>query len=188
MDNDVKFADHNAIATFPDLPAAREAIGALEDRGVDGSHISLLGRQGEKAVEDPDTAGRDERMMDTHAKTAAGGIVGGAGVGGAVGFLAGIAAFGIPGVGPAVAGGIWALTLGGAAAGSGVGLAATSYAKIKQSEAWDLTYDTVSNGQVVVGVHTADESELEPAVGVLREHGSGDVTHFDGEGNRLPTP
>ena len=34
MDNDVKFADHNAIATFPDLPAAREAIGALEDRAL----------------------------------------------------------------------------------------------------------------------------------------------------------
>ena len=188
MDNEFRFADHNVIGTFPDLPAAREGIGALEDRGVDRSRISLLGRQGEEAVDDPDTAGRDERMMDTHAKSAARGIAGGAGVGGAVGFLAGIAAFGIPGVGPAVAGGIWALTLGGAAAGSGVGLAATSYAKIKESEAWDLTYDTVSEGQVVVGVHTGDESELHLAVDALREHGSGEVTHFDAEGNRLPTP
>ncbi|MDP9405428.1 MAG: hypothetical protein M3O86_02340, partial [Actinomycetota bacterium] len=112
----------------------------------------------------------------------------GAGIGGVAGFLAGLAAFGIPGAGPVVAGGIWALSLGGAAAGSGVGLAATAYARIKSSEAWDLTYESVSGGNVAVGVHTDDERELASAVEVLRGAGASDLKHFDAEGTQLRLP
>ena len=179
------FAEHNVIASFADMDAARAAIGALEDHGVDAGRISLLGRQAAEAVHDPDSVGRDERMMDVQARTAAKGAAAGAGVGGTVGFLAGVAAFGVPGIGPAVAGGIWAMTLGGAAAGSGVGLATNAYARIKQSEAWEASYDTVSAGRVVVGVHTPDAGELEDAERILADHGGHEPSRFDREGRRL---
>lgn len=188
MDNQAAFPPHNAVASFPDIEAARAAIGSLEDHGIDASHISLLGRQAAEAIADADNASHDERLMDVEARTSATGIAAGAGIGGAAGFLAGVAAFGVPGIGPAVAGGIWAMVLGGAAAGSGVGLAVSGYARIKESEAWDLTYQDVSEGRVVVGVHTPDESELERALKVLRDGGADEINHFDAEGNRLPNP
>ncbi|HWB70791.1 MAG TPA: hypothetical protein VG452_01110, partial [Egibacteraceae bacterium] len=118
-------------------------------------------------------------------KTAAGGAAAGSAVGGTVGFLAGLAAFGVPGIGPALGAGIWATTLGGAAAGGGVGLAAAGYARIKESEAWALTHDQVSNGHVVVGVHSDDEDEVVRAAQVLSDHGPQDLNYFDAHGNRV---
>jgi hypothetical protein len=190
-DHATDFAQHNVIATYPDMEGARKAVGALEDKGIDASRISLLGPKAEDATAGDDladTAMHDERTMDEHAGTVASGIAAGAGIGGVAGFLAGLAAFGIPGAGPVVAGGIWALSLGGAAAGSGVGLAATAYARIKSSEAWDLTYESVSGGNVAVGVHTDDERELASAVEVLRGAGASDLKHFDAEGTQLRLP
>ena len=182
-DTNVEFGRHNVIACFGDMDAARKAIGALEDRGVDASRISLLGPQVAEAIEQSDTAHRDERIMEEHDKTVIGGGAAGAGVGGAAGFLAGLAAFGIPGAGPVIAGGIWALTLGGAAAGAGVGIAATGYARMKQSQAWELTYDAVSRGQVAVGVHASDESEAAKATDLLQSLGGSELREYDAEGN-----
>lgn len=181
------FGEYNVVALFGDMEAARKAVGALEDHGVDASHISLLGAQVAEAIEQSDTAHRDERIMDEQAGTAAGGIAAGGAIGGTAGFLAGLAAFGIPGAGPVIAGGIWALTLGGAAAGAGVGLAATGYARIKQSEAWELTYDAVSRGSVAVGVHSPDEGDVDRAVDVFSTHGGSDLRRYDRDGNQVAT-
>lgn len=180
------FSEHNVIATYPDMETARKAVGALEDRGIDAARLSLLGQKAAEAIDQGETAAADERIMDEHAGTAVGGILAGGAAGGAAGFLAGLAAFGIPGAGPVVAAGIWGLTLGGTAAGAGVGLAATGYARIKQSEAWQLTYEAVSDGEVAVGVHSPDEDEVKIALEVLGEHSPTNVRHFDGEGYLLP--
>src|SRR3712207_9172074 len=93
-DTNVEFGQHNVVACFPDMEAARKAVGALEDRGVDASRISLLGPQVAEAINQSDTAHRDERLMDEGTGTFLGGAAAGAGVGGAAGFLAGLAAFG----------------------------------------------------------------------------------------------
>lgn len=188
MSENSGFADHNVIATFPDMETARKAVGALEDRGIDASRLSLLGQKAAEAAESSENAPADERIMDEQAGTALSGIAAGGTAGAAAGFLAGLAAFGIPGAGPVVAAGIWGLTLGGAAAGAGVGLAATGYARIKQSEAWELTYEAVSDGEVAVGVHTPDETELKTAADVLRDHEPTNLRHFDGEGQLLEVP
>ncbi|MDP8970626.1 MAG: hypothetical protein M3N52_09085, partial [Actinomycetota bacterium] len=120
MTEEPLFADHNVLSTYASMETARAAVGSLENHGIDAGHISLLGRQVEEAHEHRGTE-RDQAMLDKAAKTAVGGAATGSAVGGAVGLLAGLAAFGVPGIGPAVGAGIWATTLGGAAAGGGVG-------------------------------------------------------------------
>ena len=105
---------HNLIATYPNLEAARQAMGAIERAGVEATNISLLGRQVAEAdaesVVDTNTA--DKRVSQDIGK----GVVTGAAVGGAAGglagFLAGAAAFAIPGIGPVVGTGIWVATVG----------------------------------------------------------------------------
>jgi hypothetical protein len=180
------FAEHNVLAVFPDLEAARDVIADLEGRGVDGNKISLLGRRAEEAA-DPSSRGpgeQDAAMAADAGKSAGVGAAAGAGVGGALGFVAGAAAFGIPGIGPAVGAGIWATTLGGAAFGTGVGLLQGGIAGVKESEAWQLTYDSVKEGRVVLGVHAQDPDLIATAEEVLREHGGTEISRFDVEGAR----
>lgn len=181
----VSFASHNVIACYPDMDGARAGVEALERAGVNASNISLLGPAAEEAAEEPDTAERDERLMQKGGRATLGGAGVGAGVGGALGFLAGVAAFGIPGVGPVIGGGILAATIGGAAAGGGVGFTAGAMAQLKQSEAWELTLQDVREGNVVVGAHSDDPEDLEKAVDVLEGTGPEQLVRFDRDGNRL---
>jgi hypothetical protein len=180
------FAPHNVLGVVTDLEQAREVITAFERHGIDGNKISLLGRQAEEAAQ-PDrreTGQQDAALASEAGKSAGVGAAAGAGVGGVIGFLAGAAAFGIPGVGPAVGAGIWATTLGGAAFGTGVGLLQGGIAGVKESEAWQLTFNSVKDGKAVVGVHAEDEGHIDAAEKVLTEHGAERVERFDAEGAR----
>lgn len=179
------FDAFNIIAAFPDMAAARQAIGALEEQGVDAGAISLLGRAAEEAQKQAEGPHRDDALLGKGTRTFLGGAVAGTAVGGVVGFLAGLAAFGIPGIGPVVAGGIWATTLGGAATGGGLGAAATGYAKIKQSEAWELASRSVDTGQAIVGVHSDREDEVTTAAEILQGESPESMTYFDADGNRI---
>jgi hypothetical protein len=180
------FASHNVLATFSSMEEARDVIAALERRGVDGNKISLLGRQAEEAArpDERQTGEKDAGLAADAGKSAGTGAAAGGAIGGAVGFLAGAAAFGIPGVGPAVGAGIWATTLGGAAFGTGVGLLQGGIAGVKESEAWQLTYASVQEGKVIVGVHAEDEDLVAGAEEVFREHGGTSIDRFDVEGAR----
>jgi hypothetical protein len=180
------FAPHNVLGVVADLEHARSVITDLERGGIDGNKISLLGRSADDAAE-PDrreTGEQDAALAAEAGKSAGVGAAAGAGVGGVVGFLAGAAAFGIPGVGPAVGAGIWASTLGGAAFGTGVGLLQGGIAGVKESEAWQLTFSSVKDGKAVVGVHAEDESHIDTAERILSEHGAQQIERFDAEGAR----
>lgn len=184
---DTPLSERNVTACFPDMEGARRAIEALEHAGVPGSQISLLGPRAEEAADVADTKQVDERIIDEALRATVGGAAGGAGIGGAVGFLAGAAVFGIPGVGPAVGAGIWAATLGGAAAGGGVGFTAGAMARMKQSQAWELTLQEVSEGFVVVGAHTDDRKTFSDAVAALRASDPHTLHRFDAEGHEITT-
>ncbi len=164
--NDVR-APHNLVAAISGLAAARDLIERLERAGVDADHISLLGAQlaGTEDVADP--AGSDSPVAET-ATGAATGALTGAGVAAAAGV-----ALGIPGVGPLVAGGIWAVL--GAAVGSLVGAATHT----GLSEAWLHTFETVKAGNVAVGVHTDDLGELAVAADVFGDTDTLSVNRFD---------
>jgi hypothetical protein len=179
------FDTYNVIATFPDLPKARHAIGALEDKGVDAGEISLLGRGAQQAQQQTESHERDDVMATKGLRTFLGGAAAGTAAGGVVGFLAGLAAFALPGMGPVIAGGLWATTLGGAAAGGGVGSAVAGYAKFKQSEAWDLAMRSVETGQTIVGVHSPRRESVEAAAEILQEAQPSSLTYFDAQGRRL---
>jgi hypothetical protein len=182
---ETSFSAYNVTGCYPDMEGARAGVEALEEAGVAGSRISLLGQAAEEAAEVSDTRQRDEQTIREGMKSTIGGAAAGTGVGAAVGFIAGAVAFGIPGIGPAVAAGIWATTLGGAVAGGGVGFTAGAMARMKQSEAWELTLADVREGRVIVGAHTDDPEEFARASEALEQTGPDTLRFFDRGGANL---
>jgi hypothetical protein len=112
-------------AVFDDRTDAERAINALKDAGfpADGIGVALRDRDAQGAlVEDTGVSGANV------AGGAATGALGGGLLGGALGWLVGIGALAIPGIGPVVAGGALATAFGiaggTAVAGAGIGAAA----------------------------------------------------------------
>ena|SRR5438067_6406885 len=171
----------NVVATYPDMGAARRAIDALELGGVDGDDISLLGRNVDAASAEADTRERDAHLVgDVTDKALKGGAIGTV-----AGALAGAAAFVIPGIGTGIGAGIWAATLGGAVAGGAVGGMAGGVAATNQSEDWELTYEDVASGRVLVATHTDDRPEADRQAELLGKHDPLKVELFDERGKRI---
>jgi len=171
----------NVVACYPDMEAARKAFNALEAAGVDGDDMSLLGRHAEEAAAELETRQRDAHLVgDVGEHVAKGGAVGSV-----AGAIAGSVAFMIPGIGPGIGVGIWAATLGGAIAGGAVGGVAGGISSIDQSEDWELTYDEVAEGKVLVATHADDEADAEKQESVLRQHRPLKVERFDEKGRRI---
>ena len=162
------FAEYNAVATFPDMHSARDAIMALHRAGVDEKNISLLGRAAEEAAAETDVRERDAGMSKDLTKAAGTGAATGAGVGAIAGLVGGALAFGIPGIGPVLGTGIWAAVIGGAGLGAGVGGVASGVAAAGTDETWAQTYqESVRAGHVLVAVSANSYSDLEKAERVL---------------------
>ena len=176
-----ELAPYNMVATYPDMEVARKVLDALERAGVDGEDISLLGPHAEEAAAQTETRERDAHLVgDVTGKAMKGGAVGGV-----AGAIAGTAAFVIPGVGPAIGVGIWAATLGGAVAGGAVGGFAGGVAAMDQSEDWELTYDDVAEGKVLVATHADTSAEADKQEDVLQAHAPLKVERFDERGKRI---
>jgi len=184
--------EYNAIAVFPDGEKARAAIEALGMAGVNGEDISLLGRAARAAEAETaiDTQPADARATQHIGKRTATGAVVGGGSGALVGALAGAAAIAIPVVGPAIGAGIWlaagAGALNGALVGTTLGGLLAGESALSATEAWDRTFESISAGHVLVGVHTSDAKTLEKAVGVLQNAGPLRIVRFDSNGNAVP--
>ncbi len=178
-----RLTDHNVVGTFPDLDKARDVIKELNDAGVDGDDISILGRQVEAVTSDPDTRLRDlESTADLGKKAATGGAAGsaiGAGLAGAVALV-------IPGVGPVLAGGIWAALAGGAIAGGVVGGMVGAIEGTELGPEWEVTYgEPLRAGRVLVAVHARDDKEAQRAADILEQEGADRVDHLDEQGKPL---
>ncbi|HEY3209322.1 MAG TPA: hypothetical protein VGL18_05955, partial [Actinomycetota bacterium] len=150
------FAPYNVMAVFAGMSEARTAIDALERGAIEAAEISLLGPAAEEAAEHMDTRQRDAGVAGRVGTRATVGAVAGGATGGLAGFLAGLVAFAIPGVGPVVGAGVWAATIGGAVAGGSVGGVIGGYSAVDMNEAYELTYESVRAGRVLVGVHSED--------------------------------
>ena len=180
-----QMAEHNVLAAFVDMDAARKAIDALEGAGIESGKISLLGRAAEEAAGETDTTDRDiEGTAFVGKRAAVGGAVGSA-TGGLAGFLAGAAAFGIPGVGPVIGAGIWASTIAGAIAGGAVGGVVGGISSIDVTPAWELTLESVKAGRAVVGVHSDAEDDVRRGEEALRSSDPVTIDRFDSRGRRL---
>ena len=176
-----QLSKYNVVATYPDMKTARKAFSALEAAGVDGNDMSLVGAHADEAATATDTRDRDAHLVGDVGEH----VVKGGAIGSVAGAIAGGVAFMIPGVGPAVGVGIWAATLGGAVAGGAVGSVTGGISALDQSEDWELTYDEVAEGKVLVATHADDEAEAEKQESVLRQHRPLKVERFDEHGKRI---
>ncbi len=175
-------AEYNVVATFADMEQARSAVEALDNAGIEGEDISLLGTQVEEARKDPDTKLRDMEATQTIAKRAGAGAAAGT----AVGALAGVAAFAIPGVGPVLGAGMLAAVIGGSVAGASVGGMVGGVAGVSMEEDWDLTFnESIRAGRVLVAVHAAEKGDVDKAAEVFEKEGADQINWLGPDGRRL---
>jgi len=176
-----QLAEHNVVATFPDMEAARSALDDLTSAGIEAEDISLLGRAVDEARNETDTRLRDMEATGEIAKRAGTGIAAGS----TVGALAGVAAFAIPGVGPVIGGGILAAVVGGGIAGGSVGGMVGGVAGLSLEDDWDLTFqDSIRAGRVLLAVHAADKADVTKAAKILEGKQPDRLDWLDAEGKR----
>src|SRR5439155_8750786 len=119
------------------------------------------------------------RVVRHVGKRAGIGAAAGTAAGGIAGLIAGAVAFAIPGVGPDIGAGVWAAIAGGAVAGGAVGGVIGGVSSLDMTEAWELTYQSVRKGQILVGVHSEDADEADHAAEILRGEDALAVERFD---------
>src|SRR5919206_2173818 len=156
------------VGVFHERDDAREAIEALKDADFAPDTISILS---------PDkraTADLAEETGTHSGSGAATGAVAGGILGGLGGWLLGIGALAIPGIGPFIAAGAFASALGGAALGAGVGAIAGALVGMGVPEEHAEYYEgEVKSGRTLVTVRA--DGRYDDAQQVLRQHGAYDV-------------
>lgn len=172
--------EHTVRARFAGLEPARRAIAALERAGVPGSDIELEGSLAEKAARQQDTSASDEAFMQVAEKTVFGGAAIGTGVGALLGLLAGLVFLGTSGLAIAVA------VAAGGAAGGGLGFVVNAMLSMQQTDAAELTYHDVENGDgdVYVAVRTRSADDAETATGQLQTTEALQVEHLRADEER----
>jgi len=160
-------AAHNVVAAFAGLEPAREAVLKLERDGVAADAIALLGARTDPESDEIDDP-RAEADLPTRVVTGA--ATGAAGAG-AIGALSALV---IPGIGPVVAAGIWAVA--GATAGGVIG----GVSGMGGSEAWRQTFTAVESGNVAVGVHSNDPEVVDRGYEILADLDPLAINRFGG--------
>ncbi|MCA1647613.1 MAG: YsnF/AvaK domain-containing protein [Chloroflexi bacterium] len=156
------------VGVFHEREQAREAIEALKTAGFAPDSISILS---------PDKQATQDMAEDTgtHAGSAAAtGAVAGGILGGLGGWLLGIGALAIPGIGPFIAAGAFATALGGAAIGAGVGAIAGALTGMGVPKEEAEYYEgEVKSGRTLVAVRA--DGRYDEAQRLLRHNGAYDV-------------
>ena len=152
---------HNIVGAFGDLLAAREAILALEQSGVDPNAIALLGAW-------PDQE-KQRQPVIMYRRITIWAILGAALLGG-IGFFAFDRSW------------VWVMT--GVIVGSAVGATVGWALAMGLSQAWEETFMVDAAGTFAVGVHSDDPEEIMRARPVLERHGALATNTFDGHKRR----
>jgi hypothetical protein len=146
---------------YADRDAAERGIRRFHEAGYDRDRIGIIARNRDEAGKLAEDTGADV------AGGAATGAVAGGILGGLAGLLVGTGALAIPGIGPVVAAGVWASTLGtaGATAAAGAGIGAVAGGVIGAltgmgfSEEEATYYDRgVREGRYFVSVEDEDQA------------------------------
>lgn len=152
-------------------------IDRLKDDGFSNNDISVLF---------PDKTGTRDFAVQKGTKApegAATGVGTGAVLGGALGWLAGIGALAIPGVGPFVAAGPIAAALSGAAVGGAVGGIAGALIGMGIPEYEAKRYEgKIKEGGILISVHTDDSDEVKMAREIFEQSKAQDIS-VAGESN-----
>ena len=160
----------SVICIVPTESQAHTAVDALKNAGFSNTDISVLM---------PDTAGVRDLAYEGHTKAPEGTAAGtttGAVIGGALGWLAGIGALAIPGVGPFVAAGPIMAALSGAALGAATGGVAGALIGLGIPEYEAKQYDAkLREGNIILSVHTDLDEEAKRAEETLKAVGAKDI-------------
>lgn len=153
---------------------AGEAIDRLKRAGFTGGDVSVL------MPARPHDGGLGYERASKSPERAMGGAAGGALVGAGIGWLAGMGALGIPGIGPFVAAGPLLSALAGIGFGGTVGGIAGALVGMGVPEYEARRYEGfVKEGNVLLSVHTANGSWADRAKRILRESGARDIAIAD---------
>ncbi len=178
MDNTPHTDERRTVAAlFADPAQAQQAIHDLKQTGFRGEDIGL-------ALRDRDAQGAlrvetgAQAAADIGQDAASGGLLGGL-----IGLLVGSAALAIPGLGPVVAGGVFASVLGSTAVGAGLGVVGGGiigtlvHLGLTEHEA-NYFASGFHEGGVLVTVHPGGRAR--DAAKILAQHG-GDIGEAGGE-------
>lgn len=161
------------VGVFQAMAQARQAIDDLRRAGFTEDEVGFLTR-----------VGTTDSGDDTGASTATGAVQGGV-IGGVLGAAASLL---IPGIGPAIAGGILVATLGGAALGAATGgIIASLTGMGVAEEAAHFYQQELGAGHPIVTVKVSDAQGQEEAEAILRRNGAYDASTKSGIINTRPT-
>lgn len=128
----------------------------------------------------PDKRGTKDFAHEHSTKAPEGATTGGIaglGVGAALGWLAGIGALAIPGLGPFIAAGPIMAALGGAAVGTAAGGIVGALVGMGIPELEAKRYDEkVRGGNILLSVHTEDSKQRDIAKDIFKRHGADDIS------------
>ena len=159
------------LATFMDPERAGAAVNALRAQGVAEENISVAVRHDARDISAEEMAAIDREAEAVGTDVAVGSVAGGL-----AGFVAGLALFSIPGLGPFLGVGVLAGTLGGAALGSAVGERASHFTALGvPQERADLYHGALAAGHVVVALTTNDRETVMLAREALTLNGAEEI-------------
>ena len=167
---------HTVAGVFESQGDAEKALNELKDAGFSPDQVSVVAkdtRETQSMVERSDMAGAETSGAAT------GALLGGL-TGGLAGWLVGIGALAIPGIGPIVAAGALATTLGGAAVGAVAGglIGALVGAGIPEEDA--RTYEThVKEGRILITAQATTGQQAQAARDAFDRYGGTDVRTYD---------
>ncbi|MDN4527259.1 general stress protein [Fictibacillus fluitans] len=165
--------EKKVVGVFSTEEEAVTAINSLRERGYAEEDISVIARDKEERRHIEDETGT-KAGEGAAAGAATGGVLGGVS-----GLLAGLGALAIPGIGPIVAAGPIAATLGGAAIGAGAGglVGALVGMGIPEDEAEEYN-NYVESGKILVLVD-ADNERREHVYDTFRTNNTLNSRYYD---------
>jgi hypothetical protein len=160
-----------AFGIYSDRVAVEHAVDELRAAGYRNTDISVLF---------PDNVGTKDFAHEKHTKAPEGATTGagtGAVVGGTLGWLAGIGALAIPGLGPFIAAGPIMAALAGAGVGGTVGGVVGALVGMGIPEYEAKRYEgRVKSGGILLSVHCDDSEWTKKARTILEQTGAEDVS------------
>lgn len=156
---------------FPDQLTAEDAVESLKETGFRSIDISVLF---------PDNQGARDFAYEKHTKMPEGITAGGSSgavIGGALGWLAGIGALAIPGLGHFIAAGPLMAVLGGVGIGSALGGITGAFIGLGIPEYEAKRYEgRIQKGSILLSVHCDDKGWSKRARNILIQSGGEDVS------------
>ncbi len=162
------------IGLFPTRETAERAVSALSQAGYSYEHMSVISGDSRDAATDVPNLDPVLTRGSFDAPT-------GAAVGGFAGFVGGLLALAIPGIGPIIAAGPLAAGIMGAAAGAAAGglIGGLKEHGVPENDAHRFA-EAVRAGRTMVAVHVPSD-KADDAADILDDHGALDTTDVAGD-------